>query len=345
MAAGNVGGERLGRQHDRRRRARRRGVVTRRGLDGERQPWRSWMRTPRRSTAAPATAWASRSGWTAAQCGVYRRPTCPAGARQCSASSSVVSQRRSSAPRPNARASSMLGRQAGVLGGCAGERDRAALAEAGVVPRRRAQRRPRRPWRASPAAWRSPRRARAGRPAASARRQQRRAPPAVAAAGAEADVLALEHGDAQRRVAPRRGTAPSTARCSRRRRWPRRRRCRRRAGVAATSGRPASSPPTTSLTHGAIVAPHRRPIAEPRRYAAAVVDPGAGRPHRALPPPSGPQAGWYPRPVRPAGRALLRRPHVDPSHDGGRLTPAVPSRTAVLPLGWPSVPWSCWRSR
>ena len=130
-----------------------------------------------------------------------------------------------------------------------------------------------------------------------ARRQQRRAPAAVAPAGAEPDVVALEHGDAQRRVGARRASsavhspvkpAPTIA--------------------TSTSRSPSSGEPTATP-----VGRHRR--RPQRRSPAAIVrtrrirlqrvvgraatdwsaDTGRGAAGPCAPP-TLPPAGWYPDP-------------------------------------------------
>ena len=245
MATGEVGRVRLGRQHDDLG-AHGAAPTSSAGAARRRRPPCGRAAARPRPTAAPASALARRSGWTAAQCGVNSAaagigdvaPLAQLGRRQ--PAQVVLAE----AERPGLVD---LGRQPGVLGGGAGQRDRAALDD--VASRTTSPPAPtsstvvvHRPLhgdrRRSPVAG-----GELGQPG----RQQRRAPAAVAAAGAEPDVLALEHGDAQRRVGARRGSRPSTGRCSRRRRWPRRRR------ASPSSGRPR----TTSST--GIVAAHSEP--------------------------------------------------------------------------------------
>ena len=68
---------------------------------------RSWIRTPRRSTAA-ARPRTSRAGWIAAQSGVYVAPELRV-ARSTPPASAASSKPRSSSPRPQARAVRDLG--------------------------------------------------------------------------------------------------------------------------------------------------------------------------------------------------------------------------------------------
>ena len=93
-------------------------------------------------------------------------------------------------------------------------------------------------------------------------RPQRRHPAAVAAAGAEADVLGLEHEHLDARAAPAAGSRRSTARCSRRRRRRRPRSGQRRSGAGgarrhrvvvgrATTGPPWGSPTTAARSTAA----------------------------------------------------------------------------------------------
>ena len=72
-------------------------------------------------------------------------------------------------------------------------------------------------------------------------REQRRAPAAVAAGGAEAGDVLLEHGDPQATGRARSGSRRSRARSGRRRRSPRRRRCRRAEPDGASRSSPQDS--------------------------------------------------------------------------------------------------------
>ena len=128
-------------------------------------------------------------------------------------------------------------------------------------------------------------------------RQERRAPPAVASAGAEADVLPLDDDDADRRARPRAATARSTARCSRRRRSRRRRRGRRRQhGADRTERRPDRSPTTGSAA---------RPGIARLRYADDLAAGGHVRPAAQRP------GGLVSGPVRQRLCPLLRRLPLD----------------------------------
>ena len=307
MATGEVGGVRLGGQHD---------DVGAHGAGGRGQPvrrdgvhGRERRGAHTRATAAPATAWARRSGCTTAQCGVNRPRRASAAlhrgsTRRPSASGGRRRRSRTPGPRPARR-------QTGLLGGGAGQRHRAALATASSGRGRHAGR-PRRRWRASPAAWRSRPPARGGRRAGGAGGQQRRAPAAVAAAGPEADVLALEDGDAQGRVGGR-GSRPSRGRCSRRRRWPRRRRAsppRAARGPRCAAGIVAS--------HSELALARHRPPArswQPRtasRYA------------------RGPRVTWRIG-LPPDGDAVA---HDRRARRSGDATPAAAARRRRAPAGW-----------